>query len=168
LNTIAFLYSGPAIDILAIALTARVSGWQMGLARAISAVAFSVIIGLVMAFLFREEEDTRQKSLTTHDATEDADTRTLAQTTSYFAVLAGILVFAAWGKPSLEVGFWSDIFDIKWYIVAALLITFQYACDQQRARAQENGDVHFARSHNGDHKWHALRSAGWVSSGARA
>ena len=122
----AFLYSGPAINILAITLTARVLGWQMGLARAIGAVAFSVIIGLVMAFLFREEEDTRQKSLTTHDAIEDEDTRTLAQTTSYFAVLAGILVFAAWGNPSEEIGFWSDIFKSKWYVVAALLITLAY------------------------------------------
>ena len=122
----AFLYSGPAVNILAITLTARVLGWQMGLARAIGAVAFSVIIGLVMAFLFREEEDTRQRSLTTHDATEDEDTRTLARTTAYFAVLAGILVFAAWGKPSDHVGFWSDVFRIKWYIVAALLITLGY------------------------------------------
>jgi uncharacterized membrane protein YraQ (UPF0718 family) len=122
----AFLYSGPAINILAITLTARVLGWQMGLARAIGAVSFSVIIGLVMAFLFREEEDTRQKSLTAAEAIDDEDTRTLAQTTAYFAVLAGILVFAAWGKPSEQIGFWSYVFKIKWYIVAALLITLGY------------------------------------------
>lgn len=122
----AFLYSGPAINILAITLTARVLGWQMGLARAIGAVSFSVIIGLVMAFLFREEEDTRQKSLTAAEAIDDEDTRTLAQTTAYFAVLAGILVFAAWGQPSEQIGFWSYIFKIKWYIVAALLITLGY------------------------------------------
>ncbi len=122
----AFLYSGPAINILAITLTARVLGWQIGLARAIGAVAFSVIIGLVMAFLFRDEEDTRQKSLTAAEAIDDEDTRTLAQTTAYFAVLAGILVFAAWGKPSNHVGFWSDVFKMKWYIVAALLATLGY------------------------------------------
>lgn len=122
----AFLYSGPAINILAITMTARVLGWQIGLARAIGAVAFSVIIGLLMAFLFREEEDTRQESLTAAEAIDDEDTRTLAQTTAYFAVLAGILVFAAWGKPSNYVGFWSDVFRIKWYIVAALLATLGY------------------------------------------
>jgi uncharacterized membrane protein YraQ (UPF0718 family) len=75
---LAFLYSGPAINILAITLTARVLGWQMGLARATDAVAFSVIIGLVMAFLFKGEEDTRQKSLTAAEAIDDEDTQTLA------------------------------------------------------------------------------------------
>ncbi len=122
----AFLYSGPAINILAITLTARVLGWQMGLARAVGAVAFSVIIGLIMAFLYREEEDTRQKSLTATEAFEEEDIRSLSQTTAYFAALAGILVFAAWGNPSEEIGFWSDIFKAKWYIVAALLITLAY------------------------------------------
>ena len=122
----AFLYSGPAINILAITLTARVLGWQMGLARAVGAVAFSVIIGLIMAFLYREEEDTRQKSLTATEAFEEEDIRSLSQTTAYFAALAGILVFAAWGNPSEEIGFWSDIFKSKWYVVAALLITLAY------------------------------------------
>lgn len=122
----AFLYSGPAINILAITLTARVLGWQMGLARAVGAVAFSVIIGLIMAFLYREEEDTRQKSLTATEAFEDEDIRSLPQTTAYFAVLAGILIFAAWGNPSEEIGFWSDVFKSKWYIVAALLIALAY------------------------------------------
>jgi uncharacterized membrane protein YraQ (UPF0718 family) len=122
----AFLYSGPAVNILAITLTARVLGWQMGLARAVGAVAFSVIIGLIMAFLYREEEDTRQKSLTATEAFEEEDIRSLSQTTAYFAALVGILVFAAWGNPSEEIGFWSDIFKAKWYIVAALLITLAY------------------------------------------
>ena len=122
----AFLYSGPAINILAITMTARVLGWQMGLARAIGAVAFSVIIGLVMGFVFREEEDTRQKRFTTTQAIEDEDTRTLTQTTAYFAILTGILIFAAWGKPSEPMGFWSDTFKIKWYLVAALLVALAY------------------------------------------
>jgi uncharacterized membrane protein YraQ (UPF0718 family) len=122
----AFLYSGPAINILAITLTARVLGWQMGLARAVGAVAFSVIIGLIMAFLYREEEDTRQKSLTATEAFQDEDIRSLSQTTAYFSVLAGLLVFAAWGNPSEEIGFWSDVFKSKWYIVAALLIALAY------------------------------------------
>jgi len=49
----AFLYSGPAINVLAIVLTARILGWQMGLARAVGAVLFSVLVGLLMAFFFR-------------------------------------------------------------------------------------------------------------------
>ena len=53
---IAFLYSGPAINILAIILTARILGFEMGVARVIGAVFFSVIIGLIMAFIYRKEE----------------------------------------------------------------------------------------------------------------
>src|SRR5512137_1467880 len=52
----AFLYSGPAINILAIVLTAKVLGWKMGVARAVGAVVFSVVIGLLMALIFRHEE----------------------------------------------------------------------------------------------------------------
>src|SRR4030043_2446961 len=55
----AFLYSGPAINVLAIVLTARILGWKMGLARAIGAVLFSVIAGLLMAFIFRKEDAAR-------------------------------------------------------------------------------------------------------------
>ena len=58
----AFLYSGPAINILAIILTARILGFDLGIARIIGAVVFSVVIGLVMAFLFRKEEKERAKN----------------------------------------------------------------------------------------------------------
>ncbi|MBC7324241.1 MAG: permease, partial [Moorella sp. (in: Bacteria)] len=61
---IAFLYSGPAINVLAIILSTRVLGWQIGLARALGAITFSVIIGLIMALLFRNEEQERAKGLT--------------------------------------------------------------------------------------------------------
>jgi len=47
----AFLYSGPAINVLAIVLTARILGWQMGLARAIGAIFFAIITGTFL-FLF--------------------------------------------------------------------------------------------------------------------
>jgi uncharacterized membrane protein YraQ (UPF0718 family) len=56
----AFLYSGPAINVLAIILTAKVLGWQMGLARAVGAVSFAVIAGLLMAFIFRKDDANRQ------------------------------------------------------------------------------------------------------------
>jgi uncharacterized membrane protein YraQ (UPF0718 family) len=57
---IAFLYSGPAINVLAIILTARILGWQIGLARAIGAVLFSIVIGLLMHLIFLKEERSRQ------------------------------------------------------------------------------------------------------------
>ena len=122
----AFLYSGPAINVLAIILTARVLGWQIGLARAIGAVLFSVVIGLAMAALFRGEETNRQKGFAAAAQAVGESGRSLGQTTAYFATLVLILVFAAWGKPAEPVGFWSDVFKIKWYLVAALLVFLGY------------------------------------------
>ena len=117
----AFLYSGPAINVLAIILTARVLGWEIGVARALGAVLFSVVIGLLMAAIFRGEEAKRQKGF---ESNPDAETggRTLGQTTAYFAVLVGILVFAAWGKPAEKIGFFYDVFMIKWPLVTGLLV----------------------------------------------
>ncbi|HHV63086.1 MAG TPA: permease [Firmicutes bacterium] len=117
----AFLYSGPAINVLAIILTARVLGWRIGLARAIGAVLFSIVIGLLMAFIFRGEETERQRGFATASQAIEENGRSLGQTTMYFATLVLILVFAAWGKPSQPVGLWNFVFGIKWYLVVALL-----------------------------------------------
>lgn len=115
---VAFLYSGPAINVLAIVLTARVLGWEMGLARALGAVLFSVVIGVAMAFLFRREEGERVKGLVLGDAV--AGPRSAVQTVLYFAVLVLILVFAAWGKPAVEEGFWWSVYQVKWFLVSSL------------------------------------------------
>ncbi|MGE5593026.1 MAG: permease [Betaproteobacteria bacterium] len=122
----AFLYSGPAINVLAIILTARVLGWQIGLARAVGAVLFSVVIGLAMTALFRGEETDRQKAFAAAAQAAESGERTLGQTAAYFATLVLILVFAAWGKPAERVGFWYDVFRIKWYLVVALLAYLAY------------------------------------------
>lgn len=121
----AFLYSGPAINVLAIIMTARVLGWKIGLARAIGAVVFSILIGLLMAFIFRGEEAERQKGLASAPDDGDAD-RTLGQTAAYFAVLVGLLVFAAWGKPPEPIGFFYAVFNFKWLIVLGLLALLAY------------------------------------------
>ena len=92
-----FLYSGPAINILAIILTARILGFELGAARAIGAVVFSVIIGLCMHFIFRREE--LDKANAQVDMPEVEGGRPLWQTALYFAAMVGILVFANWGKP---------------------------------------------------------------------
>ena len=118
---IAFLYSGPAINVLAIILSARVLGWQIGLARALGAILFSVVIGLIMALLFRGEEQKRAKGLLAPEEKEEPR-RTLGQTALYFLVLVLILVFAAWGKPQENAGFWYAVYSVKWYLVIALLI----------------------------------------------
>lgn len=116
----AFLYSGPAINILAIVLTARVLGWQLGLARAVGAVLFAVVIGLLMSYFYRREEEERVKTAM-GQMFEQEERRTPAQNLFYFVILVLILVFAAWGKPQGATGFWALVFSVKWYLVIVLL-----------------------------------------------
>ncbi len=113
----AFLYSGPAINILAIVLTARVLGIQLGLARAVGAVLFSVIIGLAMHFIFRKEE--QEKVDAQMAMPEPEATRPLWQTSLYFASMVAVLVFANWGKPEATSGFFSTVHAIKWILTGA-------------------------------------------------
>lgn len=113
----AFLYSGPAINILAIILTARVLGWQMGLARALGSIFFALIIGLIMASLFSEEK--REGSSLGRGVEEEG--RRGWQNLLYFFTLVLILVFAAWGRPE-EAGFWYFIYSIKWPMTLILLL----------------------------------------------
>lgn len=113
---IAFLYSGPAINVLAIIMTARILGWKLGLARAVGAVAFSVVIGLLMHFLFLKEERSRKAEGDLYFG-EEQSARTLGQTGLYFFLMVGILVFANWARPQGgESGVWAVIFNYKWII----------------------------------------------------
>ncbi len=116
----AFLYSGPAINILAIVLTARILGPEMGIARAVGAIIFSVIIGLLMHLFFRHEE--QQKIAAAPPMMADEETRPLWQTALYFAVMIGILVFANWGRTEQTSGLWHLIYSSKWLITGALSI----------------------------------------------
>jgi len=116
---IAFLYSGPAINVLAIILTARVLGWPLGVARAVGAVVFSVIIGLLMHLLFLKEE--RAKAAQAQDVYIGGDenvSRPLWQVALYFFSMMGILVFANWGKPLDPAGLWYTLFQAKWTITS--------------------------------------------------
>ncbi|MFO7979804.1 MAG: permease [Candidatus Aminicenantes bacterium] len=116
----AFLYSGPAINVLAIILTAKVLGYKLGLARAVGAIIFAVVIGLIMHLLFsKEEEKNREKSELVES--EEKDERPMWKTGLYFAVMVAILVFINWGKSSPELKVWYFIYQAKWYIGAALL-----------------------------------------------
>jgi len=117
----AFLYSGPAINVLAIILTARVLGMELGIARAVGAVAFSVIIGLLMHLIFRKEEQTKQAAPDIVLPAEAKGSRSLLKNALYFAVMCAILVFANWSKDE-TIPFWNFIRSIKWYITGALLI----------------------------------------------
>lgn len=115
---IAFLYSGPAINILAIILTARVLGIELGIARTIGAVSFSIIIGLIMAFIYRKEE--KEKAAQQLAMPEVEETRPIWQTAVHFFLLVAILVFANWGKPIEQQGLWYMIFINKWTITSIL------------------------------------------------
>ena len=110
----AFLYSGPAISALAIVMSAKVLGVEMGLARGISAVGFSIVIGLLMAFLFRRSE--RERSIKTAQMPAGEPMRPLWQTALFFAALVSILVFANWGES--EQPFFAGVFQWKWTIVS--------------------------------------------------
>ncbi len=120
----AFLYSGPAINVLALILTARVLGMEIGLARAVTAIGFSFLIGLAMHLIYRREE--RAKVAQAQAAggfvlPEGAADRPLWQTVCYFAAMIGILVFANWARPQTPNAVWETIFAAKWVITGALV-----------------------------------------------
>jgi len=118
----AFLYSGPAINVLAIVLTARILGWQLGLARAVGAVLFAILTGLLMAFFFRKDDAARTAGQI-YLPDEGEKGRTLTQEGLFMLTLVLILIFAAFAKPAEDsTGLWPVIFAVKWYITAGLLI----------------------------------------------
>jgi uncharacterized membrane protein YraQ (UPF0718 family) len=92
----AFLYAGPAINVLAIILTARILGLQLGLARAVGAVLFGLVIGVMMHLLYRREETARAAAQAA--LPEPAVSRPLWKNAAYFASMVGILVFANWAR----------------------------------------------------------------------
>ncbi|MFW6227084.1 MAG: permease [Bacteroidota bacterium] len=124
---IAFLYSGPAINILAIILTARILGFEMGVARIVGAVVFAVVIGSVMSIIYRKEEQAKkEEQLSFPDVKEK---RPMWQTAFHFFTLVLILVFANWGKPGegVESGAWYWIWSNKWYITSAFGLLLIYS-----------------------------------------
>lgn len=116
----AFLYSGPAINVLAIILTARILGLELGIARAVGAIAFSIIIGLAMHFIYRKEEVEKANSQL---ATPEGEvSRPLWQNAVFFATMVGILVFANWAKPVEAAGVWHVIYSVKWLITSGFAV----------------------------------------------
>ena len=121
----AFLYSGPAINVLAIILTARVLGLEMGIARAVGAILFSVIIGLLMHLIFRKEEIKKANAQANMPKPEVS--RPLWQNALFFAAMVGILVFANWGKPGEPTGLWQVIYSVKWIIASIFSVALALA-----------------------------------------
>ncbi|UCH13259.1 MAG: permease [Bacteroidales bacterium] len=124
---IAFLYSGPAINILAIILTARILGFEMGIARVIGAVIFAIVIGSAMSMIYRKEEKAkRDEQINFPDVPEK---RPMWQTAFHFFTLVFILVFANWGKPAADVssGGWYWLWVNKWYITSAFAFVLVFS-----------------------------------------
>jgi uncharacterized protein len=118
----AFLYSGPAINVLAIIMTARILGWELGVARAFGAVIFSIVIGLLMHLIFIREE--RDRVIEGEMVIGESDhARPLWKNVLYFMALVGFLVFANWARPQTEeTRLWAHIFAVKWVIAAGFLV----------------------------------------------
>lgn len=117
---VAFLYSGPAISILSIILTWRILGTEMGVARMVGAILFSVVIGLIMAFIFRKEEKAKQEEQINFEAPPSK--RPISQTMFHFFTLVLILVVANWGAPETgdQSSVWFYFHTYKWYITGFL------------------------------------------------
>ena len=124
---IAFLYSGPAISILSIILTWRILGTEMGVARMIDAILFSVVIGLIMAFIYRKEEKAKKEEQMNIEVPPAK--RSMSKTMFHFFTLVFILVFANWGAPAADdtSSIWFYIFTYKWYITGALSLLLAYS-----------------------------------------
>lgn len=120
----AFLYSGPAINILAIIMTGRILGFEMGVARAVGAIIFSIVIGLAMAFIYRNEEKAKQDSFAMPP--EEELPRKLWQEIVYFAAMVAFLVFANWGRPLDTDGFFATIYAYKWWLAGISFIGVVY------------------------------------------
>ncbi|HDQ26211.1 MAG TPA: permease [bacterium] len=114
----AFLYAGPAINVLAVILTARVLGFELGAARVIGAVVFAVVIGLIMQLVFAKDERKRMDGFM--EAMEEEKGKPASKLIPYFAVMIGLLVFMNWGKDgSMEA--WNKVYEMKWAISGVLM-----------------------------------------------
>lgn len=114
---IAFLYSGPAINVMAVVVTAKVLGAEIGIARAVGAIVFALVIGTIMHFIYRKEE--AQRSITSKRGfTGGSNDKSMGIVALFFALMVGILVFANWAAADSVV--WMQIYAWKWPITALL------------------------------------------------
>jgi uncharacterized membrane protein YraQ (UPF0718 family) len=118
----AFLYSGPAINVLAIILTSSVLGAKLGAARAGGAIVFALVVGGLMAGIFKRSEQNRADAAMA--LPEPEGVRPLGQIAVFFAAQVAILVFANWARPDDPSGVWFAIWRSKWWLTStgALLL----------------------------------------------
>ena len=116
---VAFLYSGPAINVMAIVVTANVLGIELGMARAVGAIVFAVVIGGIMHLLYRREEASRSDS-PVRGFEDGEQSHSVRVVIAFFAIMIGILIFANWAKADSSA--WMFIYRWKWQITAALAV----------------------------------------------
>jgi uncharacterized membrane protein YraQ (UPF0718 family) len=121
-----FLYSGPAINVLAIILTAKVLGAKIGLARAVGAVVFAVIIGLIMHLFFGRKGGNEKDVEDFAPDSETKDERPLWKTSLYFAAMIGILVSINWSSADPSTKAWYFIYRMKWTIGGVLALVLAW------------------------------------------
>ncbi|UCF98356.1 MAG: permease [Spirochaetaceae bacterium] len=124
---VAFLYSGPAINVLAIVLTAKVLGLRLGVARAVGAVLFAFVIGLMMHLIFRKEDEARTTDKTIFSGFSGEEERTLGQTVLYMASMIGILIFVNWAPSSGSLAAWDFIYRFKYLITGVFGLLLVYS-----------------------------------------
>ncbi len=126
---VSFLYSGPAINVLAIVLTAKVLGPRLGIARAIGAILFAIILGLVMHLLFRREdhERTTNAAMFARDGVAEEAPRSLKKTGVYIASMVGILIFVNWAPSGGSLAWWDAIYRFRFVLVALCGAALTYA-----------------------------------------
>jgi uncharacterized membrane protein YraQ (UPF0718 family) len=116
---IAFLYSGPAINVMAIVVTAKVLGAEIGIARAVGAIIFALVIGTIMHLIYRKEE--AQRSIkSARGFGGGSSEQSIGIIASFFALMVGILVFANWA--SADSATWMQVYAWKWQITSLLAI----------------------------------------------
>ncbi len=123
---VSFLYSGPAINILAIVLTAKVLGIRLGIARAIGAILFSIVIGVLMHLIFRKEDKARVTNAAMFQSVETPE-RGLGKMMIYMAGMIGILVFINWAPSQGAGGGWDAIYKAKYFITGGFALVLLYA-----------------------------------------
>lgn len=124
---ISFLYSGPAISVIAITMSFQVFGWKIGIARSVGAISFSIVIGMLMQAIFRKEDEARLTDERMFKAPLDEGGRHLWQTVVYIGSMIGILVFVNWASSKGTSAAWDAIYGAKYYITGAFALVLIFS-----------------------------------------
>ena len=158
----AFLYAGPAINVMAIFLTARVLGFELGIARVIGAVLFAVVIGLLMSFIFRKDEQDRTDAAMQLPDPPPAK-RSLWQTTLFFVAMIASLVFSDWANPSQTIIEKTDGTEMKVTVLIRASDTYQVQLEEPIGDLDKGKKIFLDRHEIDSERDHTPEGYGWVA-----